>query len=136
MEKKLIVLFTVAVLFATSCKKTEDNSPTGTTTQNTACLQQSATNYDAQGGIISQSLYYYTNNRLDSIVRISGVNRNTTVYSYLNSNKREEYSFSNGVKNENYNVQQLDINGNIIEAYGVVNGQKQGGSIKYSYNCN
>ena len=135
MEKKLIVLFILAFGVFTACKKTEDNSPAATTTQNTACLQQSFTNYDVQGVVTSQSLYYYTDGRLDSIVSVSGNTRNVTLYTYSSNLSRKVSFKNNGVVSNIHSIQTLNEKGLIIKNISY-NNNAEVGKQEYSYNCN
>lgn len=134
MEKKLLLIFVFFLFFSAACIKKDESNPENNNTQ-LKCSQQSATNYDSQGNVLSQSLYFYSNGRLDSMVSISSGNRNVFRYNYLTDRERKVTLYLNNQKQENYTMQYLDKYGNVIESYSIQNGQK-GVVTKSIYNCN
>lgn len=118
--KKL--LLPILVLMCIGCKKETDNPDdpnnggNNNTTETITCRSVHSTTYNASGQMTAEGDWYYTGNRLDSMIYhyyTSGTQISRTVYEYLGNNER--YARTPDVPNSGYSWQKYDDNYNVIE---------------------
>jgi len=129
------------VLF-TSCKKEaktekEEVVKVETNTIFKSCKYLAILSYDNSGNENGKTVWYYSNNRVDSVV---GYNPNpvwVTRIEYQNNNTRKniQYTYPSGKKNPGYSIDIINSAGDVIESKSYDDAGKMITWNKYTYKC-
>ncbi len=129
--KKLYVAVALCFILV-GCSKSDNPKPNNVDSRK-VCNQLTQDIYDANGNITQSLKYYYSNNRLDSVVANATGAKQTTIYIYSNAYQRRVEFYVSGVKQSNFVTQKLDSEGNVIESQ---SSQPGTGKVVYTYSCN
>jgi heterodisulfide reductase subunit B len=139
--KCIIAILLIASL--ASCSKTEPtktvtNNHTDTVTVAKSCRQMETSNYNAAGGLNQKSTYYYTTNKLDSIVTNvyqPSVYKTWVIATYNGDlERRLNYYTASGIQ-PYYFKEYLDANGNVVRSDNF-NNNTQSGYSTATWTCN
>lgn len=136
MKKILFVFATLPLLFSACSEKQDPPSDTGSVR---VCKTLHMTNYDGSGNINTQTFYYYSGDRLDSMVtRDKNGGRSAYLFEYKSDLERERHFMDiHGQKVQGYySVEKLDEYGNVLEEKSYDQDGVFTGRYVYQFGCN